>query len=47
MRATGLRLDSALAEQAQGPPVNPVEVGLIDPSCMVYRISRRPYRAMA
>jgi cytochrome c peroxidase len=47
MRATGLRLDSALAEQAQGPPVNPVEMGLIDPACMVYRMSSRPYRAMA
>ncbi len=47
MRATGLRLDSALAEQAQGPPLNPVEMGLIDPACMVYRMSRRPYRSMA
>src|ERR1700693_6206702 len=47
MRATGLRLDSALAEQAQGPPLNPVEMGLIDPACMVYRISKSPYRAMA
>jgi cytochrome c peroxidase len=47
MRATGLRLDSALAEQAQSPPVDPVEMGLIDPACMVYRMSQRPYRAMA
>src|ERR1700680_2291118 len=47
MRATGLRLDSALAEQAQGPPLDPVEMGLIDPACMVYRISQRPYRSMA
>src|SRR5260370_588874 len=47
MRATGLRLDSSLAEQAQGPPLNPVEMGLIDPACMVYRMSLRPYRAMA
>jgi len=47
MRATGLRLDSALAEQAQGPPLNPVEMGLIDPACMVYRMSQRPYRSMA
>src|SRR6266704_4432347 len=47
MRATGLRLDSALAEQAQGPPLNPVEMGLIDPACMVYRMSARPYRSMA
>jgi cytochrome c peroxidase len=47
MRATGLRLDSALAEQAQDPPLDPVEIGLIDPACMVYRMSRRPYRTMA
>ena len=47
MRATGLRLNSALAEQAQGPPLNPVEIGLIDPACMVYRMSQRPYRSMA
>ena len=47
MRATGLRLDSALAEQAQGPPLDPAEMGLIDPACMVYRMSQRPYRSMA
>jgi cytochrome c peroxidase len=47
MRATGLRLDSALAEQAQSPPLDPVEMGLIDPACMVYRMSLRPYRSMA
>jgi cytochrome c peroxidase len=47
MRATGLRLDSALAEQAQGPPLDPTEMGLIDPACMVYRMSDRPYRSMA
>jgi len=47
MRSTGLRLDSALAEQAQDPPLDPVEIGLIDPACMVYRMSQRPYRAMA
>jgi cytochrome c peroxidase len=47
MRATGQRLDSALAEQAQGPPLDPAEMGLIDPACMVYRMSLRPYRTMA
>jgi cytochrome c peroxidase len=47
MRATGLSLDNALAEQAQGPPLNPVEMGLIDPACMVYRMSQRPYRSTA
>jgi hypothetical protein len=45
MRATGLRLNSALAEQAQGPPLDPTEIGLIDPACMVYRMSLRPYRS--
>jgi cytochrome c peroxidase len=47
MRATGLRLDSALAEQAQGPPLDPAEMGLVDPACMVYRVSQRPYRTLA
>ncbi|MCU1260284.1 MAG: putative methylamine utilization protein MauG [Bryobacterales bacterium] len=47
MRATGLRLDSALAEQAQGPPLDPAEMGFIDSACMVYRMSQRPYRSMA
>ena len=47
MRATGLRLDSALAEQAQGPPLDPAEMGLVDPACMVYRMSQGPYRSMA
>jgi cytochrome c peroxidase len=47
MRATGLRLNSALAEQAQGPPLNPVEMGLADSACVVYRMSERPYRPMA
>ena len=47
MRATGVRLNSALAEQAQDPPLDPVEIGLIDPACMVYRMSQRPYRSRA
>ena len=32
---------------AQGPPLDPVEMGSIDPACMVYRMSQRPYRSMA
>lgn len=47
MRATGIRLNNPVAQQAQGPPTNPVEMGLIDSACMVYRVSRRPYRAFA
>ena len=46
MRATGRRLGNPAAEQAEGPPTNPVEMGLSDFSCAVYRASRRPYRAL-
>src|SRR5260370_1414078 len=45
MRATGRRLGNPAAEQAEGPPTNPVEMGLPDIACAVYRASRRPYRA--
>jgi cytochrome c peroxidase len=45
MRATGRRLGSPAAEQAEGPPTNPVEMGLPDIACAVYRASQRPYRA--
>ncbi|MDB5467654.1 MAG: putative methylamine utilization protein MauG, partial [Phenylobacterium sp.] len=44
MRATGRRLGNPAAEQAQGPPTNPVEMGLPDSACFVYRASQRPYR---
>jgi len=47
MRATGLRLNSPLAEQAQGPPLDPNEMAMIDAACVVYRASTRPYRPMA
>src|ERR1700720_1036949 len=46
MRATGRRLGNPAAEQAQGPPTNPVEMGLPDIACAVYRASQRPYRTM-
>src|SRR6266851_4667181 len=46
MRATGRRLGNPAAEQAEGPPTNPVEMGLPDIACAVYRASERPYRAM-
>ena len=46
MRATGRRLGNPAAEQAEGPPTNPVEMGLPDSACAVYRASRRPYRAL-
>jgi cytochrome c peroxidase len=46
MRATGMRLDNPAAEQAQAPPLNPVEMGMIDAACVAYRISQRPYRSL-
>jgi cytochrome c peroxidase len=46
MRATGRRLGNPAAEQAEGPPTNPVEMGLPDVACVVYRASQRPYRAL-
>lgn len=46
MRATGRRLGNPAAEQAQGPPTNPVEMGLPDIACATYRASQRPYRAL-
>src|SRR6266852_5068792 len=47
MRATGIRLNSPIADQAQGPPLNPVEMGFSDSACMTYRLSRSPYRSLA
>jgi cytochrome c peroxidase len=46
MRATGVRLSNPAAEQAQAPPLNPVEMGLPDAACMVFRLSQRPYRSL-
>ena len=47
LRATGIRLNNPVPEQAEGPPLNPVEMGFSDSACLVYRMSRRPYRALA
>jgi cytochrome c peroxidase len=46
MRATGRRLGNPAAEQAQGPPTNPAEMGLPDIACAVYRASQRLYRSL-
>ncbi len=46
MRASGYRLQNASAEQAQGPPTNPVEMGLPDSACVAYRLSKAPYRKL-
>jgi cytochrome c peroxidase len=45
MRATGVRLTNPAAEQAQGPPLDPLEMALPDAACAVFRMSRGPYRA--
>ena len=46
MRASGYRLQSPSAEQAQGPPTNPVEMGLPDSACVAYRLTSAPYRKL-
>src|SRR6267378_807339 len=46
MRASGYRLQNPSAEQAQGPPTNPVEMGLSDSACVAYRLSRSPFRKL-
>lgn len=46
MRASGYRLQNPSAEQAQGPPTNPVEMGLPDSACIAYRLSQAPYRKL-
>ena len=46
MRASGHRLQNPSAEQAQGPPTNPVEMGLSDAACVAYRLSQAPYRKL-
>jgi cytochrome c peroxidase len=46
MRATGIRLGNPAAEQAQGPPVNPVEMGNPDPACVIWKISQGGYRSL-
>jgi len=46
MRASGYRLQSPSAEQAQGPPTNPVEMGLPDSACLAYRLSQASYRKL-
>jgi len=46
MRASGYRLQNPSAEQAQGPPTNPVEMGLPDSACVAYRLSNATYRKL-
>jgi len=46
LRATGYRLQSPAAEQAQGPPVDPNEMGFADTACVVHRLSQSAYRPL-
>lgn len=46
MRASGIRLGSPAAEQAEGPLVNPAEMAFADPACAVERVSLSPYRSL-
>jgi cytochrome c peroxidase len=46
LRATGYKLQNPAAEQAQGPPVDPNEMGLPDSACVVRRLSESPYRPL-
>ena len=45
LRATGFKLQSPAAEQAQDPPVDPNEMGFPDAACVVRRLSVSPYRS--
>ena len=46
-RATGTHLGNPAAEQAQGPPDNPLEMGFTDFACFVFRASRARYSSLA
>jgi cytochrome c peroxidase len=45
-RSTGYLLQSADAEQAQHPPVDPLEMGLPDTACIAFRLSQAVYRPL-
>lgn len=45
-RATGFRLGSPAAEQAQGPFLNPKEQALPDAACVVYRVATSSYAGL-
>jgi cytochrome c peroxidase len=45
-RATGMKLQAPDAEQAQGPPVDPMEMGNPDTACIAYKISQATYRPL-
>jgi cytochrome c peroxidase len=45
-RATGYKLQSPDSEQAQHPPVDPLEMGNPDTACIAWKISQAPYRPL-
>src|SRR5246127_67739 len=45
-RATGYKLQAPDAEQAQGPPVDPMEMGFADTACIAFRLLSAPYRPL-
>src|SRR3984893_2856976 len=45
-RATGYRLRSPDADQAQGPPVDPNGMGFRDTACITFRLSQAVYRPL-
>jgi len=45
-RATGYKLQTPDAEQAQGPPVDPLEMGFPDTACIAFRLSSADYRQL-
>jgi cytochrome c peroxidase len=45
-RATGMKLQAPDAEQAQGPPVDPMEHGFADTACIAFRLLSAPYRQL-
>jgi len=46
LRATGYKLQNPAADQAQGPPVDPNEMGFADSACLVRRLSQSSYRRL-
>jgi hypothetical protein len=41
-----MKLQAPDAEQAQGPPVDPLEMGNPDIACIAWKISQAPYRPL-
>jgi cytochrome c peroxidase len=46
MRAGGIRLGNPAAEQAQGPPTNPVEMANFDIATYIYKLSQTQYATL-